>query len=384
MSEDRKDRSFEIGPIRPPSEASSLLLQITQGCTWNKCRFCTVYRGSTFHVIQPDDVKKNIDNMAYFRDIIGDCATSEGRIDKDKLYSYLEKFTQSELECFYMVYNWLANGGESVFLQDGNSIALKPEKLADILVYLRKKFPHIKRVTTYGRAETLSRWSLEQWKLLRESGLDRIHSGFESGSDNVLKMINKGLTQEQQIDGGLKIKAAGMELSVYFMPGIGGKEFSEENARETAYVVNRINPDFVRLRTFILKLESEMFDMLRNGEFTELTDIEKLGEIRDLIALIDMPQTHVVSDHIVNLVGSLAHPISEKEKMLAKIDEILKLPQHEQRMYQLARRYGMVEEYKHMSAISPSQRSRFEEIIEKNPQPEQWEAYLNGILRRYV
>ncbi len=384
MSEYKTDRSFEIGPIRPPSEASSLLLQITQGCTWNKCRFCTVYRGSTFHVIKPDDVKKNIDSMAYFRDIISDAASSDGRIVKEKLYAHIEKFTQSELECFYMVYNWLASGGESVFLQDGNSIALKPEKLADILIYLREKFPHIKRVTTYGRAETLSRWSLEQWKLLRESGLDRIHSGFESGSDNVLRMINKGLTQEQQIDGGRKIKEAGMELSVYFMPGIGGKEFTEENAHDTAYVVNQINPDFVRLRTFVLKLESEMLGMLQSGEFTELSDIEKLREIRDLVAFIETTQTHVVSDHIVNLVGSLAHPISEKETMLATIDEILNLPQHEQRMYQLARRYGMVEEYKHMSAVSPSQRSRFESIIEKNPQPEQWESYLNAILRRYV
>ena len=130
-------------------------------------------------------------------------------------------------------------------------IALKPEKLADVLVYLREKFPHIDRITTYGRAETLAHWSEEQWKLLRQSGLDRIHSGFESGgSDNVLKMINKGLTQEQQIDGGRKVKAAGIELSVYFMPGIGGAEYERENAEQTAYVVNQIDPDFVRPENF--------------------------------------------------------------------------------------------------------------------------------------
>ena len=160
------DRSFEIGPIRPPSEASSLLLQITRGCTWNKCRFCTVYRDSSFQVIQPEEIKKNIDNMAYFRDLLMSCTKEDGVVDRNKLYGYLENFSQNELQSFYMVYNWLSHGGRSVFLQDGNSIALKPEKLADVLVYLREKFPHIDRVTTYGRAETLSRWSEEQWRLL--------------------------------------------------------------------------------------------------------------------------------------------------------------------------------------------------------------------------
>lgn len=128
-----------------------------------------------------------------------------------------------ELQCFYMIYNWLGHGGRNVFLQDGNSIALTPEKLADVLSYLREKFPSIERITTYGRAGTLARYTVDQLRLLRESGLDRIHTGFESGSDNVLKMINKGLTQAQQIEAGRKTMEAGIELSVYFMPGIGGK-----------------------------------------------------------------------------------------------------------------------------------------------------------------
>ena len=303
------ERSFEIGPIRPPSEASSLLLQVTQGCTWNKCRFCTVYRGSGFHILQPEQIRKNIDNMAYFRDLLLSCTGDGGVVDRAKLYGHLEKFTEDELQCFYMVYNWLSHGGKSVFLQDGNSIALKPEKLADVLIYLREKFPHIERVTTYGRAETLARWSEDQWRLLRESGLDRIHSGYESGSDAVLQMIHKGLTQEQQIDGGRKVKAAGIELSVYFMPGIGGAEFYRENAEETAYVVNQINPDFVRLRTFVLPLASEMYKMKQAGEFTELTDIEKLQEIRSLVEKTEAPDVTIVSDHIVNLIGSLHHPV---------------------------------------------------------------------------
>lgn len=379
------DRSFETGPIRPPSEANSLLLQVTQGCTWNKCKFCVVYRGSQFHMLPPEKVKQNIDNMAYFRDMIKSFSRSGGHLDKEGLYAELEKLTQDELQCFYMVYNWLAHDGKSVFLQDGNSIALKPDKLADILFYLREKFPHIERITTYGRAETLSRWSVDQLRLLRESGLDRIHTGFESGSDRVLEMINKGLTQRQEIDGGLKVKEAGMELSVYFMPGIGGVEFSKENASETARVVNEISPDFVRLRTFVLKTDSEMYKMLQNGEFTECSDIMKLAEIRSLIAEITAPDVNIVSDHIVNLIGSMNGRINpDKERLLAQADRVISLPDSEQRLYQLARRHGIIEELPQMAMLSHQRKEHLQQICDSYKDASLWEEHLNSILRQYV
>ena len=139
----------------------------------------------------------------------------------------LEKMTHAEQECYYFIYRWLAHGGENVFLQDGNSLAVKTERVLEVLRYLREKLPSIRRITTYGRAETLSKISVEQYKQLKEAGLDRIHSGFESGSDNVLKLINKGVTSEQEITAGRNIKEAGIELSVYFMPGIGGRSILE-------------------------------------------------------------------------------------------------------------------------------------------------------------
>lgn len=379
------DRSFEIGPIRPPSEANSLLLQVTEGCTWNKCKFCVVYRGTPFRMLQPEKIKQNIDNMAYFRDLILSFTKSDGRLDKEGLYSALEKMTQDELNCFSMVYNWMASGGKSVFLQDGNSVALKPEKLADVLFYLREKFPQIERITTYGRAETLSRWSVEQLKLLRESGLDRIHTGFESGSDKVLQLINKGLTQEQQIDGGLKVKEAGMELSVYFMPGIGGIEYSQENAEQTAYAVNRISPDFVRLRTFVLKFDSEMYHMKRDGIFTECTDIQKLLEIRTLIEGIDSPDVNIVSDHIVNLIGNLTGRIgADKERMLYQIDRILNLPEEEQRLYQLTRRHGIIEDYPQIAMLPENRREKLLDTCRMYKDSESWETHLRNILAQYV
>lgn len=379
------DRSFDIGPIRPPSEANSLLLQVTKGCTWNKCKFCVVYHGQNFRMIQPDDIKKNIDNMVYFRNLIDDCRDAEGFVQKDKLYGRLEVLTSEELSCFYMVYNWLMHGGKSVFLQDGNSIALKPEKLADVLFYLREKFPQIQRITTYGRAETLSRYSQEQVDLLRKSGLDRIHVGFESGSDAVLKLINKGLTQEQQIDAGRKVREAGMELSMYFMPGIGGRALSDDNARETAHIINEIGPDFVRLRTFVLKLESEMYGMLQNGEFEECTDIEKLIEIRKMIQGVERPDVTIVSDHIVNLLGNMGGKIGEsKADMLEQIDFILGLPLEEQRTYQLARRHGIIEHYGHMASIPQHRLEHIRTRAMSYDSDRLWENHLNELLRQYV
>ena len=378
------DRSFSMGPIRPPSEAGSLLLQVTEGCTWNKCKFCVVYRGSTFHIKQPEEIKNNIDNMAYFRDLIIKHSHS-GNLDKQGLYSELELLDGEELQCFYMVYNWLADGGRSVFLQDGNSIALKPEKLADVLLYLREKFPHIERITTYGRAESLSRWSVEQLKLLRESGLNRIHTGFESGSDNVLKLINKGLTQQQEIDGGIKAKEAGFELSVYFMPGIGGKEYSKENSSETAKVINAINPDFVRIRTFVLKKDSEMYPMELNGEFTSCTDREKLIEIRNLISKIDAPDVNIVSDHIVNLIGSLSGRIgSDKAKMLSMADQVTELSVRDFKIYQLARRYGYIENLSQLPLIPEAKLSHFHQIVTGYEDEAMWEEHITDVLRQYV
>ena len=380
------DRSFDTGPIRPPSEAGSLLLQVTRGCTWNKCRFCTVYRGQGFRILQPEQIRQNIDNMAYFRDLIFSCADSDGIVVREKLLPHLEQMNERELQSFYMIYHWIGNGARNVFLQDGDSIALKPEKLADALFYLREKFPSVERVTTYGRASTLARYSVDQLKLLRQSGLDRIHTGFESGSDKVLTMINKGLTQAQQIEAGCRTVEAGIELSVYFMLGIGGVKYSDENADETAYVVNQIGPDFVRLRTFVLKLESEMYDMKRRGEFEECRDIEKLGEIRRLIAGIEAPDTRIVSDHIVNLIGSLNGRIgSDKEAMLEQADQVLSLPVMEQRTYQNVRRHGYVNNYAQMlSQVPAPQLMRMRQKAESYETDEMWEDYLNSILRQYV
>ncbi|MDD3350833.1 MAG: radical SAM protein, partial [Eubacteriales bacterium] len=176
------ENTFRIGPIRPPSEANSLLIQITKGCTWNKCKFCALYKNSTFQAYTVESIKKDIDVIDYYAQLVWKYINNEGVIDRAGISRVIQSLTENEQNSFYMVYNWIMHGCESVFLQDGNSLALKPERVVEVLLYLRSKFPNIKRITTYARAETLSKITAEEFKALRAAGLDRIHSGFESGS----------------------------------------------------------------------------------------------------------------------------------------------------------------------------------------------------------
>ena len=154
------------------------------------------------------------------------------------------------------------------------------DDLVTILEYLRERFPRIERITTYARARTLKRKSVEDLSRLKEAGLNRVHAGLESGSEKVLKLIKKGSTQEEIITGGRHVMDAGLELSEYVMPGIGGLALSEEHAHETARVLNLIRPHFIRVRTFAMHPKSPMQRMVREGTFVPMNDEQTVAEIR--------------------------------------------------------------------------------------------------------
>ncbi|NMC94021.1 MAG: radical SAM protein, partial [Syntrophorhabdus sp.] len=220
---------YEQGVIRPPSEANSLLVRVTRNCPWNQCVFCPAYKGVKFSKRTVEEIKKDIDQMA------GEYGG----------YSFVK----------------------SVFLQDADSLLLSTPDLLEILRYLKQKFPDIKRVTSYARAKTLKRKTVEELKELKEAGLTRIHVGMESGSEKVLKLIKKGITQADIVEGGRRVVDAGISLSEYIMPGIGGKSMSEEHARETARLLNAVQPDFIRVRTFAMHPASPMQKMVEEGTF---------------------------------------------------------------------------------------------------------------------
>lgn len=381
-----KDQAtFRIGPIRPPSEAESLLLQVTNGCTWNKCKFCQLYRGTKFKAYSADSIREDIDNMVIIADRVRKFQAADGSWDIAGLNRQLQIYDGDELQCFYMIANWLVGGGENVFLQDGNTTALSSGRLTDVLIYLKQAFPSIKRITSYGRAENLAKVSPEEFAELKAAGLDRIHSGFETGSDAVLKKINKGVTAEQEIIAGRNVKAGGIELSVYFMPGVGGKELTVENALGTAEVINAVDPDFFRVRTAFIKPGTGLYDDFLNGELTLCSDDEKLIEIRTVIEKADGIDTRLVSDHMINLLqdveGSLKH---DKDKMLGMIDDYLARPEKEKRRYQAARRLAVVGRPEDMDRLSPYHKKTVDQLVATYSDPYEWEIKMNELAGRYI
>jgi len=334
---------FEQGPIRPPSEAASLLVRVTRNCPWNKCAFCHTYRGSKFELRSVDDVKKDIQAMKDIADVINGLSLQwgqRGMVNREvlrQIYNNKEFYN----DFTYTVAAWLYFGGENVFLQDANSLILKTADLVSILDFLREKFPQIKRITSYCRSHTAARKTADEFQQLKKAGLSRIHIGMESGSDEVLSMIHKGVTAEDHIKAGLNIKQAGIELSEYVMPGLGGVKWTRQNALQTARVINAINPDFVRLRTLHVVPGTEMDELMKKGEFKPLNDEEILKEIKLFIEELDVHGTYLASDHILNLLEELEGRFPEdKQKILSVIERYFELSDEDRLIFRLGRRSG--------------------------------------------
>ena len=337
----KSDLTFEQGPIRPPSEARSLLMRFTRNCPWNKCTFCPIYKGQKFSRRSVKEIKRDIDNISEIIDDIKciSLALGEGgRLTRDVL-----KIIWSQTSAYYYrtVALWLYYGEGNVFIQDANSLIMPTSDLVEVLRYLKEKIPGVRRITSYARSSTLSRKTLEEVKELKEAGLTRIHIGLESGSDNVLKFVKKGTTAAKHIDAGVKVKEAGITLSEYVMPGLGGKRWWEEHALETARVLNEINPDFIRLRSLRIPPTAPLYQDFVSGRFEPLSDDEVVREIRLFIKSLEGITSTLTSDHIINLLEEVEGTFpQDKEKMLSVIDRYLNLPEREKLLYRLGRRGG--------------------------------------------
>lgn len=380
-------KTFETGHIRPPFHANSLLLRITENCTWNKCNFCTLYKGGIFKTRPVEVVKREIDNVVYYRDRILKHLNDDGAFDMHRVMrEYNGIVNGQEKDCYAMVFNWIQTDGmQSVFLQDANTLVLKPSVLAEIISYLKNALPSLSLVAAYGRADTLMNIALEEFLLLKEAGLTMIHSGYESGCDDVLKLLNKGITQQQQIVVGQRIKQAGFNFNMFYMPGSGGKKFSQKNAMDTAAVINAVNPDFVRIRTFVVKEGSPMWEMQKDGLFQECGDIEKLVELREMLANIRNCDGYIISDHIINLLPEIEGWMDKDMSAILKhIDTFLELPIKEKRRFQLARRMLLAGSLTTMSQISSKDMNAIMEIEQKVKDDNHWEEQMRKYLRHYI
>ena len=334
---------FEQGPIRPPSEATSLLVRVTRNCPWNKCNFCHTYSGSKFELRSVDEVKKDIQAMKDIADQITQLSRKlgeEGRVSRNVL-RYIYNNNDQYNELFHNIAAWLYFGGENAFLQDANSLILKTPELLEILNFLREKFPRIGRITSYCRSHTAARKSVDEFSQLKNAGLTRIHIGMESGSDNVLALIRKGVTAEDHIKAGLNIKQSGIELSEYIMPGLGGVQWTREHALQTARVLDEINPDFIRLRTLHVVPGTGLDDLRQKGDFSTLAEEDILREIQLFIENLHVRETILASDHVLNLLEELEGKLPEdKPNLLFVIQRYFELPAQDRLIYRLGRRSG--------------------------------------------
>ena len=282
------------GPIyRPPSEADSLLIQATIGCPHNRCTFCMVYKNGPKYRVRPvADIKQDM-------------------VEAKKIYGPHVR---------------------TMFLPAGNTIAMNTKNLADVCHFARTTFPRLERITVYGSSRFIHKKGPAKLGQLAKSGLGRIHVGLESGDDVILKHIRKGTHAQEQIEAGKWLMAAGIELSLYVILGIGGRERTSEHAKETAVVINEIAPDYVRLRTFVPKINTPILDDVLAGNFEMLTPHGVLRETRTFLEGLTI-KTFLASDHYTNYINLHGRLPQDKPRLLKEINHALERDESDFRQF---------------------------------------------------
>ncbi len=378
---------FEQGPIRPPSEAFSLLLRVTRNCPWNRCEFCHTYKEEKFSLRTVEEVKRDIDAV---QGIISEIKSLSWKYGfggevSAPLVNLILQHPQHFSDGFRSVALWLYNGGRNAFLQDGDNLILKTKQLIEIIGYLKETFPSIERITTYTRAKTVSKKKVEELQDLYGAGLSRIHIGLESGYDPLLRYMKKGVTAQEHIEAGNKVKASGISLSEYVILGLGGKGIWREHAIETARVLNQINPDFIRVRTLKVLRTMLLYQKIEKGEFILLSDDEMVKEERLLIEHLEGITSTFVSDHILNLLQEVEGKLpEEKEKMLNHIDRYLSLPKGEKDNFRLGRRAGIYQSVEDL--FKPGLRDKVEKALQQieSERPGDIEKVLSDMMESFI
>ncbi len=347
------NRTFELGPIRPPSEAYSLLIRATRNCPWNRCRFCPVYKGSRFALRSVGEIISDIEAVKAISEGIKEAAWKMGHGGDVREAAAMLSHQPAYGPCVSHVALWLEREGKTAFLQDSNTLVMRTPELIQVVTFLRETFPTLERVTTYARSHTAARKSILELKELKDAGLDRVHIGLETGYDLLLAYMEKGCTANDHIEGGRKVKAAGISLCEYVMPGLGGKNMSQQHARQTAKVLNEINPDYIRLRSLHVSPAMTLWASVQDRDFELQTEDQVVKEIAALIENLHVT-SYVKSDHILNLLMEVEGKMPEdKAKCLHIIDRYLSLADEERLNFKIGRRAGL---YDRMDDLSDSYR----------------------------
>jgi radical SAM superfamily enzyme YgiQ (UPF0313 family) len=340
--------SFELGPIRPPSEAYSLLIRATRNCSWNRCHFCPIYKGERFQLRTVEEIKQDIRTAKAIQDRIKELAWKSGYGGSLREVAAMVCHNPPN-DAYRNVALWLYAGGKNAFLQDANTLIMKTGELVEVIKYLKETFPGLNRITSYARSKTAAKKSVDELIELRKAGLSRLHIGLESGCDPVLQFMDKGVTAVDHITGGRNVVASGISLSEYIILGMGGWKMWREHALETARVLNEIDPDFIRARTLTVRAGMPLYDEVINGNFIRATDEEIIEEEKLLIENLEC-HSSFISDHIINLLQEVEGKLPEdKEQMLAVISRFQALSSEERVNFKLGRRLGIYNRLDDMS-----------------------------------
>jgi len=268
---------YEGAIFRPPSEANSLILQVTVGCSHNKCTFCSMYKEKSFRMKSKEEIFADID--AYTND-------------------------------FYT----------KAFLADGDAMLLPTNLLTEIIRRIRSKMPNIKRIGIYAHANNLKTKSVEELKLLHSEGLNIVYVGIESGSDKILKKINKGITSSEMEKQLMKVSESGIKLSIMIISGLGGKELTYEHAIESAKLLSKVKPKFLSLLTLMLEEGTEFYNDVKDNKIQLLNPEEILLETKLLIENLDVKKTIFRVNHASNYLSLEGILNKDRERILEEID----------------------------------------------------------------
>lgn len=271
---------YEGTVYRPPSEASSLIIQLTIGCARNTCTFCAMYKDKTFRV---RDLQEVVEDLEMAR----------------KYYQRIKV--------------------RRIFLADGDALIVKTQDLLYILNKCKEYFPEVERISVYGAPKDIIHKTPEELKQLKEAGLDMVYMGLESGDDQVLKEVKKGVTAAEMIEAGQKVRAAGMVLSMTIISGLGGRNLMREHALNSAKVISAIKPEFVGFLTLLLEPGTPMYEQYRAGELDLLSPEEVLDETQLFIENVDAEGTVFRANHASNYIPLAGTLNAEKHIILEQI-----------------------------------------------------------------
>ena len=273
---------YEGNIYRPPSEAYSVIIQVSIGCSHNQCTFCGMYKDKAFRMRGLEEIFKDLS---------------------------LARETYREVK--------------KIFLADGNALTMPKGHLERILLEIKRLFPECERVSAYSAPRDILGKSLEELKEIKDLGLQLLYLGVESGSDRILEKINKGVRKKEMIAAGKKAVSAGFKLSVTVISGLGGRELWQEHAVETAEVINGIQPHYFGLLTLLIQEGTPLYDAVEKGEFQLQGPKEVLEETRRMIEHLELNNTVFRSNHASNYLALKGNLSRDKEALLENIDEAL-------------------------------------------------------------